>query len=208
MLVKLHPHLTTLRVVLASQSPRRADICKKLGLDVTVVPTDFLEDLDWRNYDRAEDYALATAAGKQAAFTSSGHPYDIAICADSIVACEDKVYEKAVSREHAAEIMLELQGRVHLVHTALIVTACRGDTVQSWSTVETSQVKFVALTASMIKAYLDCDEYWDKAGAYGVQTGSGACVVERIEGCFYNVMGMPATRLCKLMEEALNYLQS
>lgn len=208
MLSRLHPSLSHLQVVLASQSPRRAEICEKLGLSVVAVPTGFLEDLDWKDFDSPEAYCIATAEGKHTAFLESNPSYDIVVCADSIVACEGKVYEKASSREHAFEIISQLQGRLHQVHTGLIVTARKGDETQTWRTVETTAVKFVAMDTAYIECYLDSNEYWDKAGAYGIQTGTGAAIVESIEGCFYNVMGLPATTLCRLIGEALSFLKA
>jgi septum formation protein len=136
------------------------------------------------------------ARGKAAAIAVL-EPDALVIGADTIVVIDDRILNKPTDAAEALSMLRRLRGRVHQVHTAVCVRW--GDTVVSG--VETVRVRFRALTDAELFAYIATGEPMDKAGAYGIQ-GFGATIVDRIEGDFFAVMGLPLVRLVGLMRAA------
>ncbi|MBE1554572.1 Maf family protein [Sporosarcina limicola] len=176
------------RVILASASPRRKKLLNMIGIPFTVVPSNVSEELELEGGDFAA-YARSLASRKAEAVASI-HPNDIVIGADTIVVHEGKLYPKPKSKEQAKQFLNELSGKTHLVITGVAMYINDGIGVFS---VETS-VTFRELDAVLIDAYVDSGEPMDKAGAYGIQS-AGALLVDKIDGDYYNVVGLPISKL-------------
>lgn len=180
-------------VVLASASPRRADVLRMLGFRFSVMPADVEER---RNAgERPRCYVERLSRAKVAAI--AGAPAGaLVIGGDTIVVIDGRVLEKPRDAAEASRMLRSLSGRTHTVYSGLAVTA--GTRVAS--NVVAARVTFRDLTRDFIEAYVATGEPLDKAGAYGIQ-GRGAALVERIEGDFYAVMGMSAAALASLVRK-------
>ena len=185
--------MTPITVILASASPRRRELLTLIGIAHTVTPADVDESIH-------PDEAPAVYAERLARAKASAIPVPdasaITIGSDTIVVIDDRVLGKPRDRRDAAAMLRTLSGRTHTVYTAVAVR--RGD--QLVSGVEHVAVSFRALADAQIESYIDTGEPMDKAGAYGIQ-GYGATIVERIDGDYFAVMGMPLGRLVDLMAQ-------
>ena len=186
-------------VILASASPRRKEILSLLGFPFTVVPSNVSEDLAVEN-DDFESYARKLAALKTQA-VANDEQGAIVIGADTIVVHEGKLYSKPESKEQAQAFLNELSGKTHTVITG--VGLFMDDKLRTFS-VQT-KVTFRELDDLLINAYVESGDPMDKAGGYGIQT-AGALLVEKIEGDYYNVMGLPIAKLTEHMRE-LDFLE-
>lgn len=194
-------------VILGSGSPRRKEILSGLlGLSFRVMKSDFEENLP-KNIDAAS-YCLATANQKAsdlmkrklAGTLKSGEKRRILICADTVVDLEGSILEKPMDAEHSFRMLKSLAGRQHQVHSAVIICGENpegtGGLRKVSDFVGTTTVQFTALSDDDIRAYIATGEGDDKAGSYAIQ-GCGGQLVERIEGCFQTVVGLPAHTLSK-----------
>ena len=187
------PGDSALRVVLASQSPRRRDLLSLIGIAHTVQPADIDETV------RPGEHALACVerlARTKAKAIAALDPSAIVIGADTVVVTDDHILNKPLDAAEAQAMLRALQGRTHLVYTAVCVV--RGDRLAAG--VEPVRVHFRPLADTEIDDYIATGEPKDKAGAYGIQ-GFGATIVEWIEGDFFAVMGLPLVRLIRLLRE-------
>lgn len=186
-------------IILASASPRRQQLLQRMGLNFEV-RTSFFEErasLAKETTLTPEDLAEKLAEGK-AWDVAEKYPDALVIAADTVVAADGQILGKPQDEAEAAEMLRFLSGKWHQVHTGL---ALRHHTAEKEAlTVETTMVHFRALSGKEIDFYVKSGEPMDKAGAYGIQ-GLGAVLVDRIEGCFFNVMGLPLTRLTLLLKE-------
>lgn len=182
------------RVVLASGSPRRRELLNLIGIEHSVVPSNLDETM--QPGEEPEGHALRLAVEKASA-VAPAHPDAVVIGADTVVVLDGKVLGKPSDRATAREMMLALNGRTHTVITAVAVA--HAGSVRRGA--EKVQVTFRQLADEEINAYVATGEGMDKAGAYGIQ-GFGATIVERIEGDFFAVMGLPLVRLVGLLREA------
>ena len=181
------------RVVLASASPRRRDLLKLIGIAHEVRPANIDETMRPREAPRR--YAERLAREKASAIATRD-PDLITIGADTVVVINRKVLGKPADAADAARMLRMLSGREHTVITAVAVS--RGRKLRS--AIEEVRVKFRRLRDDEIEAYIAMGEPMDKAGAYGIQ-GYGATIVERIEGDYFAVMGLPLVRLVGLMRD-------
>ena len=181
------------RVVLASASPRRRDLLNLIGIAHEVRPANIDETMRPREAPRR--YAERLAREKASA-VATRDPDLITIGADTVVVINRKVLGKPADADDAARMLRMLSGREHTVITAVAVS--RGRKLRS--TTEEVRVKFRRLRDDEIEAYIAMGEPMDKAGAYGIQ-GYGATIVERIEGDYFAVMGLPLVRLVGLMRD-------
>jgi septum formation protein len=185
--------MTVPRVILASQSPRRRELLQLVGIPHTVQPADVDE-----TYGPGEEpgaHALRLAREK-AAVVAAGEPDALVIGSDTIVVVDGDVLGKPRDEAHAAQMLTRLSGRSHVVMTAVAVRWGRGER----SSLEVVGVTFHPLTVQDIQAYIATGEPMDKAGAYGIQ-GYGATIVERVDGDYFAVMGLPLQRMVRLMAE-------
>lgn len=180
-----------LRVVLASQSPRRHDLLTLVGIAHEVAPADIDERVLPEEAPAAHAERLAREKAHAAAASA---PEAVVIAADTIVVIDGLILGKPRDAEDARRMLRLLQGRTHTVLTALAVA--RGERLES--AVENVAVTFRALDDERIAAYIATGEPMDKAGAYGIQ-GYGATIVERIDGDYFAVMGLALGRLLELL---------
>ena len=184
---------TTPHLVLASQSPRRRDLLHLIRLDHEVRPAHV--DETQRPGEMPRVYAERLAREK--AQTVAQERRDAAVIgADTIVVVDGEVLGKPRDAEDAAAMLRRLSGRAHIVDTAVAVA--RGARIASG--VEEVEVVFRPLNEQQIARYIETGEPMDKAGAYGIQ-GYGATIVERIDGDFFAVMGLPLGLLVSCLDE-------
>jgi len=181
------------RVVLASSSPRRRQLLDLIGIAHEVRPANIDETMRLREAPRRHAERLAR---EKASAIAKRDPDLITIGADTIVVVNRKVLGKPRDPEDAARMLTMLSGREHMVITAVAVS--RGRKLRS--AVEEVRVRFRRLRDDEIEAYIATGEPMDKAGAYGIQ-GYGATIVERIEGDYFAVMGLPIVRLIGLLRD-------
>jgi septum formation protein len=179
--------------VLASASPRRRQLLDLIGIAHEVRPANIDETMRPRETPRRHAERLAR---EKAAAIAKRDPDLITIGADTIVVLNRSVLGKPRDTDDAARMLALLSGREHLVTTAVAVS--RGKKLRS--AVEEVRVRFRRLRDDEIEAYIATGEPMDKAGAYGIQ-GYGATIVERIEGDYFAVMGLPIVRLIGLLRD-------
>ncbi len=177
------------RLVLASGSPRRAEILRRLGLVFEVEPTGLDETLLPGESGRAAARRLATLKAEAAS-----RPGALVVACDTIVSLGDTILEKPGSSEESVAMLARLSGREHTVFTGIALA----EPGRTETAVEATRVRFRALDERERRAYAATGEPYDKAGGYGIQ-GFGAALVEGIEGDFFNVMGLPVQRLLELL---------
>lgn len=182
-------------LVLASQSPRRAQLLQTLGLQHEVFPA--VIDETWRKGENALAHAERLAREK-ARVVADKRPDALVIGSDTVVVIDRLVLGKPGSRDDAIEMLLRLQGRTHRVATGIAVAAPNGILL---SAVETVRVVVRPFDRDYAEAYVDTGEPMDKAGAYGIQ-GHGSAIVERIAGDYFAVMGLPIGRTLSLLKAA------
>lgn len=181
------------RVVLASQSPRRRELLTLVGIAHEVRPADI--DESYLAGEQPGTHAERLARDKVAA-VSRDMPDALVIGSDTIVVVDGDVLGKPRDEAHASRMLATLSGRSHTVITAIAVE-WRG--VIRSAIVEVG-VTFHPLTSDEIEAYIATREPMDKAGAYGIQ-GFGATIVERVDGDYFAVMGLPLQKLVRLMSD-------
>ncbi|MCR4340147.1 MAG: Maf family protein [Gemmatimonadaceae bacterium] len=180
-------------VVLASASPRRRELLTLIGIEHSVVPSNFDETM--QPGEEPLGHALRLAVEKAGA-VASAHPDAVVIGADTVVVLDGEVLGKPSTPAAAGGMLRQLNGRTHTVITAVAV-AYDGAVRQG---AEQVAVTFRRLDDDEVDAYVATGEGMDKAGAYGIQ-GFGATIVERIEGDYFAVMGLPLVRLVGLLRE-------
>jgi septum formation protein len=177
-------------LTLASASPRRRQLLEMLGIPITVVPA-HLEEIP------APGESPAAYVGRLAREKAEAVRGDYVLGADTTVVLDGGLLEKPADAADALRMLSRLQGRTHEVHTAVALAS--GGTTHS--RLDTTRVTFRPAPADLLAAYVATGEPMDKAGAYGIQ-GYGAALVERIEGDFFGVMGLPVRLVLDLMAEA------
>ena len=179
-------------IILASKSPRRRALMQQIGLQFAVMTEDVDERMDPSVPIEQE---IARVSLKKALAVQAGvSPEDIVVAADTMVCVDNRRLGKPADRADAARMLRQLSGRSHTVITGLSVV--RGDRRES-CTVSTD-IHFRPLTEGEIAAYIASGEPMDKAGAYGIQ-GLAAIFVDRLDGDYYNVMGLPVCTLAQLL---------
>lgn len=181
-----------MKLILASQSPRRKELLGLFGLPFTVRVADIDESMD-PSLPPAQE--VARVSGVKARAVERG-PEDIVIAADTIVVLGDRVLGKPTDAAHAEEMLTALSGRSHQVMTG--VTVLRGD--RAITTTEITDIHFRPLSPGEIRRYIATGDPMDKAGAYGIQNGA-ALFAEKMHGDYYNVMGLPVCRLWQMLRE-------
>lgn len=182
-----------MKVILASASPRRQALLQQIDITPLVCPADFAEGSGTAS--QAQEVALYNAAGKCAAVAAKMGDELPIIAADTIVVIDNVILGKPQDAAAAKAMLQCLSGRTHQVITGVAVRY-KG---QQLSKVCVTDVSFRQLTAEEIDAYIATGEPMDKAGAYGIQ-GRGAVLVEKINGCYNNVVGLPLSLLYLMMQ--------
>lgn len=177
------------RIILASASPRRRRLLGQIGLTFTVDESNIPEDT--AAYPSPREIVLGLARRK-AEEVAARHDDALVIGADTIVVLEGRILGKPADAADAAGMLATLSGRTHEVFTGFCVVETPGG--RSVADFERTRVTFRALGREEIDAYVRSGSPLDKAGAYGIQDDLGAVFVERIEGCYYNVVGFPLAK--------------
>lgn len=177
-----------MKLVLASKSPRRSEILKNAGIDFTVRVADADETIP--EGTKPQDAVVFLAARKALAVERAED--ETVLGADTVVALDDKILGKPKDREDAFNMLRSLSGRVHSVFTGV----CAVGNGISLTFAEETKVEFYPLNDDEINEYLDTDEPYDKAGAYGIQ-GIASKFIRGIEGDYFNVVGLPVSSVYK-----------
>ena len=182
-----------MKIVLASASPRRSQLLEALGLKFSVSPSPADEPAPTREDGRAPGAFVERLARLKASALASD---DLIIAADTVVVIDGEILGKPADSSHAAAMLARLRGRTHRVYSGICVK--HGETIQSAHQV--TNVTFGHFSDDFIAAYVQTGEPLDKAGSYGAQ-GKGALLVAKIEGDYWNVVGLPLVRLSKMLCE-------
>ena len=183
------------KYVLASQSPRRKQLLEwaELDFDIRVHPTDESFPPDMVPMEVAEYIAEQKAAAVLPLLTEG----QVVIAADTIVLLDNEIIGKPTDREHAIRILSKLSGATHMVITGVSLKS--REKAVSFSDI--TQVRFHALTPEQVAFYVDRYRPYDKAGAYAIQEWIGVVGIKSINGDFYNVMGLPVSRVVQALQE-------
>ena len=178
-------------IILASASPRRREILEKTGLPFRVVASDYDED----DHEIADPRACARLLSrKKAESVAERYRNALVLGADTLIFFRNRIVGKPRDKKDAAAMLAMLSGATHTVITGY--TLIDGRSGKRLSRSEATEVTIIKMTKGEIARYIDTGEPLDKAGAYGIQ-GIGAAFVKRIEGDYFNVMGLP---YCSLVE--------
>lgn len=182
-------------ITLASSSPRRRHLLEMLGIAHEAIPA----EVDERPRDGEDPEAMAVRlATEKARAVWRRHPERPVLAADTVVVVDGEILGKPVDAADAERMLATLSGREHRVVTAVALAQPTGEILQQC---DVTRVWFRPLAAELIQAYVATEEPLDKAGSYGVQ-GMGAVLVERVEGDFFGVMGLPLRLVVDLLAAA------
>ena len=178
-------HLNKYPIILASGSPRRKQLLEQIDLEFEVVPSQIYEDfsLNLSPTDFVEYYAQEKAKD-----VANSYPDKWVIGADTIVVFESHILGKPKNEKDSFQMLKRLSGNTHQVITGVSIQNIKQDISETFH--EVTNVTFNTLSDSDINYYIDNYNPFDKAGSYGIQDWFSVCV-NRIDGCFYNVMGFP-----------------
>ncbi|MCH9630811.1 MAG: dTTP/UTP pyrophosphatase [Chlamydiia bacterium] len=181
-------------VVLGSQSPRRKEIFEYFDIPFTVCSSQFDESTISFNHDPKE--YVETLSIEKAKALKKQFNNEVLITADTIVHFKKRLYPKPQDEQEAFTFLKELSGNTHEVYTGVCIS--QGEDYYTGATLST--VQFHPIEDEKIKDYIQLIDPLDKAGAYAIQ-GRGSLIVSKIEGCYYNVMGLPITLLSDLLKK-------
>ena len=183
-------------IILASASPRRQQLLKQMGVKFKVIPSTMDEVMD--NTLEPYQVAISLASQKSNDVASQIKNDCIVIGADTIVVKDNKLLGKPKDEKHAFDMLKYLNDGWHEVITGLCLY--RTSDKKVICDYETTRVKMAKKSDEFIKSYIKTKEPLDKAGAYGIQ-GYGSLLVEKIDGCYFNVMGLPIYKLSCILDE-------
>jgi septum formation protein len=183
------------RIILASRSPRRQQLLKDLGLTFEVVGIDY--DETFPGNLNGEDAAIYLAKGKSNSFRNKLSDNEIVITADTIVWCNNQTLGKPVDYQDARRMIRELSGNTHEVITGVNLLSSKKEVAFC----ESTKVTFEKISDEEIDFYLQEFKPFDKAGAYGIQEWIGIAACSRIEGSYFNVVGLPVQRVYQELME-------
>jgi len=182
-----------MKIVLGSKSPRRFELMTLLGFDFVVDAVDIDENIEGALH--AKDYVKKITL-KKAIAIHKRHPNSMIICADTIVVSGENILEKPANKDDARNMIKVLSGNYHYVYTAVAVFYHK----QRKTFIEKTKVYVDTMTLNEIESYIKTEEPYDKAGGYAIQ-GSFGKYIKKIEGDYYNVVGLPLNRLYRLITE-------
>ncbi|MBO4599279.1 MAG: septum formation protein Maf [Bacteroidales bacterium] len=178
-----------MQLLLASKSPRRRELLGQLGIPLAIVDVEVEERVS--DPLPASQVAESLARLKAEAYKDDLVEGQVLVTADTVVVLGNSVLGKPHDHEEAAEMLRRLSGKAHQVYTGVCLRTARKIVCFT----ECTDVHFRPLSSAEIDYYIDTYKPYDKAGAYGIQEWIGMVGIERIEGCYYNVMGLPLARL-------------
>jgi len=183
------------KIILASQSPRRKQLLEWAEVPFEAVSSD--SDEDYPPGLNPEEIAIHIAQNKASAVQQKINVNDIILAADTIVVLGEAIIGKPVHREEAVSMLLALQGEKHKVITGVVLR--KGDREIAFA--DTTEVEFHHLSIDEIEYYVDKYKPYDKAGSYAIQEWIGVVGIKSINGDFYNVMGLPVSRVIRELEK-------
>ncbi len=181
-------------IVLASASPRRAELLQQIGLEFDISPSDIDESVHAN--EAVVDYVQRMALSKATVARQQHQPQDIIIAADTTVAIDNTILGKPENEAHCLEMLESLSGRIHMVYTAVVVSQI--DYVGK--ALSSSEVSFRHIDNTEAKNYWLTGEPKDKAGSYAIP-GKGAVFVDQITGSYSGVVGLPLYELTQLLRD-------
>ena len=191
-------------MILASQSPRRIELMDEAGFTCRVIPA----DIDETPHEGEQPLDLVGRLAKDKALcvaSEHAHAGEIVVAADTIVTIDGVILGKPADAQDAKRMLRLLSGRTHQVATGVCVARANtaGDAAEPvlQNFVEVTDVTFYALDEDTIEEYAQSGEPLDKAGAYGIQGKGGRMLVEKIDGDFYNVVGLPIARVARTIRD-------
>lgn len=191
------------KIILASASPRRKEILENMRIKFDVAVSDADESVLDKTAIKPCIYVQELALLKAGAVFKQTKSRDtLIIAADTIVCADGKILGKPADKEDAFKMLSELSGKCHSVFTGICVMSSK-NAFSVCKNVET-KVYFKNLTEEKIRAYVNTGEPMDKAGAYGIQ-GLGALLVDRIDGDYLNVVGLPASKLAEVLADEFDF---
>lgn len=181
----MHTQLSKFHLILASKSPRRQQLLKDIGIDFEIR----LKEVDevYPPTLKGKEVALFLSKLKAEAFKNDLQTNDVLLTSDTIVCLGEKILGKPKDKQHAIEMLGKLSGKKHEVITAVTLTSIS----KQHSFAVATAVYFKPLTLAEINYYLENYQPYDKAGSYGIQEWIGYIGIEKIEGSYFNVMGLP-----------------
>ncbi len=184
-------------IILGSKSPRRRELLSKLDIDFESISIDADESFETHMpiHEVAEYLAVKKSQAYQAELNKT-----ILITSDTTVLCGNQILNKPSDKQEATAMLQLLSGKTHRVNTGV----CLRNALQKVSFNETTEVEFEVLTDDEISYYIDQYKPYDKAGGYGIQEWIGMIGISGINGCYYNVMGLP---ISKLYNELCNFIR-
>lgn len=188
-LLKVNPTIMNKKIILASKSPRRQELIK--GLELAYEVFTYEVDETFPEHLKGEEIALFLAEKKANAYPKEISNQEVLITADTIVWVNNHVLNKPESEQEAYKMLKEICGTKHHVYTGV----CIKTSTQTLAFFDCSEVKIKPLSDAEIWHYIKTYKPFDKAGSYGIQDWFGYVAVEKINGCFYNVMGLPISKL-------------
>jgi len=192
----IYDFLSGYNVVLASNSPRRQSLLKEAGIEFNI-RTDVEIDESFPPTLRNEEVAMYLASKKFKAYYPGIKKNDILITADTIVCINNEIINKPADYNEAFSMIKKLSGNCHYVFTGVNI----GNKEKQFSFFDCTEVYFTKLSVREIKYYVENFSPYDKAGAYGIQEWIGYVGIEKINGSYYNVMGLPLHLLYKYLKE-------
>ena len=197
-MLSLIENINQYNIILASKSPRRSDLLKMIGMKFQVCPSDAEEV--YQDHLSPVEYVLANAQKKNKTIAIK-YPDSLIISADTIVVLDNEILEKPHDQDHAFEILKKLSGKTHQVITGF------GFSMDSFRKLlfdyEITKVTFRILSDEDIESYCKTKEPFDKAGGYGAQ-GIGSLIIEKVDGCFFNVVGLPLSKFYIRLKQFLS----
>ncbi|MCM8710363.1 Maf-like protein [Clostridium sp. SYSU_GA19001] len=186
-----------MEIILASASQRREELLRRIIKDFSIIVSDFDEDSVIFN-GNCEDYVKTLAFGKAMNVAKTLKNKSIVIGCDTVVYHNNKILGKPNDKEEAYSMIRALSGNVHKVYSGIALI----NTVSNISIIDyvCTDVFFAEISDDEINKYIHKNEWADKAGAYGIQ-GNAGIFVEKIHGCYYNVVGLPLNRLYNMLKE-------
>lgn len=186
-----------MKLILGSKSPRRKALLTLLQLPFEVLTTDADESFDAAlSPEEIVRFLSRLKADSVAAAYPDAVRGSVVLGADTIVVIDGEVLNKPLSHTDAVRMLSMLQGRTHRVYTGFTLRSEDKTVTDS----ERTAVTFAPMTPADIETYIRIAQPFDKAGAYGIQDDFGACFIERIDGCYYNVVGLPLAKLYSTLQ--------
>lgn len=178
------------KLILASRSPRRRQLLELAEVDFEIVVMDTDESFP---PGMAVEEVPVYIARKKALDVEQSYPGRRILAADTIVTLDEAIIGKPADRDEALKILARLSGRVHQVITGVVIREQGREIAFS----DQTEVEFYPMEPEQLAYYVDKYKPYDKAGAYAIQEWIGAIAIRRIDGCFYNVMGLPVSRVVR-----------